>query len=59
VNDGLKNFINNMGVLCETWTLTYKNFLSQGMDVKEAMMHTQGFMAALISATMQASGGKE
>ena len=57
--DNFKNFVNNMGVLCETWTLTYKNFLSQGMDAKDAMMHTQGFMAAFISATMQATGGKE
>lgn len=59
MNDNLQNFINNMGVLCETWTLTYKNFLSQGMDVKDAMMHTQGFMTALISATTKTTGGKE
>lgn len=59
MNDNFKNFVNNMGVLCETWTLTYRSFLSQGMDVKDAMMHTQGFMSALIAATMQTAGGKE
>lgn len=59
MNNNLKNFVNNMGVLCETWTLTYNNFLSQGMDAKDAMMHTQGFMSAFIATAMQTSGGKE
>lgn len=59
MNDNFKNFVNNMGVLCETWTLTYRNFLSQGMDEKEAMVHTQGFMTSLIAATTQIGGGNE
>lgn len=59
MNEGFKNFVGNLGVLCEMWTLTYKSFLSQGMNPKEAMAHTQGFMTALISSTTQPNGGKE
>lgn len=54
MNGGAKDFINNMGVLCETWTVIYTKFKSQGMETKEAIMHTQGFMTALIAA----NGGK-
>ena len=57
-NDGLKAFVNSMGVLCEMWTLTYQNFLKQGMNAKDAMIHTQGFMTALVAASMQNGGGE-
>ena len=59
MNDGLKSFVNSMGVLCEMWTLTYSNFIKQGMHAKDAMMHTQGFMTAVVSASMQNDGGKK
>lgn len=58
MSDGLKSFINNIGVLCETWTVIYRQFLGQGMDSKEAMVHTQAFMTALISVNGQGNGGK-
>lgn len=57
MNDGLKSFVNNVGVLCETWTLTYNIFLKQGMNAKDAMAHTQGFMSSLIAASMQTNNG--
>lgn len=56
MNDGLKSFVNNIGVLCETWTLTYSSFIKQGMNAKDAMAHTQGFMTSLIAASMQNAG---
>lgn len=59
MNDGLKNFVNSMGVLCEMWTLTYSSFINQGMCAKDAMMHTQAFMTAVVSASMQNEGGKK
>lgn len=59
MNDKLKNFIDNLGVMCETWTLIYGKFLSQGMDAKDAMMHTQGFMAALVTGIVQNNGGNQ
>ena len=57
MNDELKSFVNNIGILCETWTLTYKSFISQGMNPKEAMAHTQGFMTAFINGTVNGNGG--
>lgn len=57
-NDGLKSFISNVGVLCETWTVIYTKFKAQGMNDKDALMHTQSFMGALISSTGQNNGGK-
>lgn len=57
MSDGLKSFMSNFGVLCETWTLTYSNFLKQGMNAKDAMTHTQGFMSSLIAASMQTNNG--
>ena len=58
MNDGLKSFVNSMGVLCEMWTLTYQTFIKQGMNAKDAMTHTQGFMTSLITASMQNNGGE-
>ena len=57
MNDEMKLFMNNFGALCETWTLTYNNFLKQGMTAKDAMTHTQGFMTSLMTASMQLSDG--
>ena len=53
MNDKLNSFITNLGVLCETWTIIYKNFISQGMNTKDAMLHTQGFMTAFIDGALQ------
>lgn len=58
MDDKLKSFVNNIGVLCETWTLTYNKFIGQGFTPKDAITHTQGFMTALITASMQNTGGK-
>lgn len=57
MNDGLKSFVNNIGILCETWTLTYTSFVKQGMGATDAMTHTQAFMTSLIAASMQSNIG--
>lgn len=57
MNEGLKAFVSSLGILCETWTLTYNKFIEQGYSVKEAMTHTQAFMTAFLTATT-ANGGK-
>ena len=57
--DKLKNFMANMGLMCETWTIVYKNFVSQGMDAKDAMVHTQAFMTVFMANAIQNNGGKE
>ena len=59
MNEKAQSFITNIGVLCETWTVAYKNFLAQGLDVKEALVHTQGFMTAFIAGTTQNNKGEE
>lgn len=57
--DKLKDFITGVGVLCETWMIVYKTFTEEGMDTKEAMMHTREFMTAFITSTLQTNGGKD
>lgn len=59
MNEKINSFITSVGALCETWTIVYKNFLSQGMDVKDALMHTQSFMTAFMAAATSNEGGKK
>ena len=59
MNDALKSFVTNVGIMCETWMVAYNSFLKQGLDPKDAMTHTQGFMSAFIASAMQNSGGAE
>ena len=59
MNGDLKSYISNVGILCETWTVVYKSFVAQGMDAKEAMTHTQGFMTAFLSGAVNHDGGKK
>ena len=59
MNEKLNSFITNLGVLCETWSIVYKNFLALGMDAKEALVHTQSFMTTVISGLGNNDGGKK
>lgn len=59
MNEKLNSYIANVGILCETWVIVYKNFLSQGMDAKDALMHTQGFMTAFMNGAANHDGGKK
>lgn len=59
MNENLNAFMTNLGVLCETWTVVYKNFLNQGLEPKEALPHTQGFMTAFINGAVSSDGGKK
>ena len=56
MDEKLKSFIDSMGVLCEVWTLTYTNFVNQGLKPSEAMKHTQGFMSTFIATITQTGG---
>lgn len=55
----LDSFLTNIGVLCETWTIVYKNFIGQGMEVKDALAHTQSFMTAFMNGMVNHEGGKK
>ena len=59
MNEKFKSFVNEVGVLCETWTIIYSNFIGQGMDAKEAMTHTQGFMVAFLKGITSFEGDKK
>lgn len=59
MDDKLKNFIANMGMLCETWTVVYNSFISQGMTAKDALTHTQAFMSAFMASVPQNNGGEK
>lgn len=59
MNDSFKSFMNNMGVLCETWIVTYNNFIQRGLDHKTALEHTKAFMASFMDYATKSNGGKE
>ena len=52
MNNNLKNFIKDIGVLTEMWTVVYQGFLAQGYSPKDALVHTREFNAAMLIATM-------
>lgn len=56
MNENLQAFVASMGVLCEIWTLTHKNFVAQGMNEKDAMTHTQGFMTTFMNTVVNHDG---
>lgn len=56
MNDNLKNFINNIGIMCETWAVTYQKFREMGFEHSFAMEHTKEFMTALIAAVTNGGG---
>ena len=56
----VKEFIKGIGILTETWMVTYNSFTAQGLDHAKALAHTQGFMTAFISSIMTtANNNKE
>lgn len=55
----VNNFINNMGVLCETWLVTYNQFLSHGLEHKAALDHTQAFMKSFMDSANGNKGGNQ
>jgi hypothetical protein len=57
MNENLKQFIKDIGVLCEMWTIIYKSFVNQGMTEKDALMHTQAFLTATMNSNMGRQNG--
>jgi hypothetical protein len=57
MNENLKQFIKDIGVLCEMWTIIYKSFVNQGMTEKDALMHTQAFLTATMNSNMGKQNG--
>lgn len=59
MSDKLKGFMNNMGLLCETWIIIYNNFVQRGFEHKDAVEHTKAFMSSFMEYTAKNGGGKE
>lgn len=57
MNENLKNFINAVGMLTETWSITFKGFKKQGMTDEEAIKHTSAFMSTFMAVLL--NHGKE
>lgn len=53
----LEAFIASIGILCETWTITYRHFRKQGLKKREALTHTRGFMTSYISSYVLTAKG--
>ena len=58
MNDNLRNFVNSIGLLCETWALAYEKFTQMGYDNRAALKHTKEFMASFFAAIGINNGGK-
>ena len=49
MDNNIQNFMTNLGILCETWTIIYKKFITQGLEPREAMVHTKEFMSVIVT----------
>ena len=58
MNEQFKNFVNSIGILCETWMVVYTKFVQSGLDHKTALEHTKELISAVVSATAESNGGK-
>ena len=59
-NSALTELMKGIGLLTELWIIAYRGFTAQGLGEAEAMMHTKGFMAAMIdSITKMPNNGQE
>lgn len=58
MNDNLKNFVNSIGILCETWALAYEKFTQMGYDNATALKYTREFMASFMAVLGLNNGGK-
>ena len=56
MNGGFQEFMTNMGVMCETWTVTYQKFIEMGFDHGAALEHTKGLMTTIIAASLNNGG---
>jgi hypothetical protein len=49
MENNIKNFMTNLGILCETWTIVYRSFVTQGLSHADAIVHTKEFMSVLVT----------
>lgn len=49
-NSALTELMKGIGMLTELWIIAYRGFTAQGLSEDKAMMHTRGFMGAMIDS---------
>jgi hypothetical protein len=58
MNDKMLDFIKTIGVISETWGVTYKSFLNQGFEPNDALIHTKLLIETMMESMIN-GGGKE
>ncbi len=58
MNDKMLDFIKTIGVISETWGVTYKSFLNQGFEPSDALIHTKLLIGTMMESMIN-GGGKE
>ena len=57
-NEQIDQIIQGVGVMTELWTITFKNFKSQGMNDTDAVIHTKAFMSIMVGSILGNGGGE-
>ena len=52
MNDKLKDYINVIGSLVETWDMVYRVFKSHGYSDRDALTHTELFMRTFLTSVV-------
>ena len=55
MNEKLKELINGIGMMTEVWMISYNGFKNQGMNDKDALIHTKEFMGSFMSMILTLS----
>ena len=50
MDEQIKQFIIGVGALTEMWMVSYRGFIQQGLDHKDALEHTREFMKVVLSS---------
>lgn len=56
MNEKLKELIDGIGAMAELWTITFRSFKKQGLDNKDALMHTKEFMSVMMENILSLGG---
>lgn len=57
--DQVNQFIQNIGLMTEIYMITYSGFKKQGLNDRDALMHTKTLLSAMLETFMESNGNKE
>lgn len=55
--DQVKQLIQNIGLMTEIYMITYGGFKKQGLNDKDALMHTKTLISAMMETFVTPNGG--